>query len=135
MASLFVAWLSATPEVPNGGQWAGWSTTAICIASATYKEGGKPGFRPFAKWRTWSRSMSRNRCSPCSRIGFCRNPDPSTNTIFAGADLTRIIRPTPIVVLGVTEGIRQTDAIEVFPCPVPDAEGCYFNKFFLHGIC
>ena len=42
--------------------------------------------------------------------------------------------PDPILVLGVTEGIRQTDAVEVFPCPVPDAEGCYFNKFFLHGI-
>lgn len=42
--------------------------------------------------------------------------------------------PDPILVLGVTEGIRQTDAVEVFPCPAPDAEGCYFNKFFLHGI-
>jgi len=41
--------------------------------------------------------------------------------------------PDPIMVLGVTEGIRQTDAVEVFPCPVPDAQGCYFNKFFLHG--
>lgn len=42
--------------------------------------------------------------------------------------------PDPIVVLGVTEGIRQTDAVEVFPCPAPDADGCYFNKFFMHGI-
>ena len=42
--------------------------------------------------------------------------------------------PDPIVVLGVTEGIRQTDAVEVFPCPVPDGDGCYFNKFFLHGV-
>jgi len=42
--------------------------------------------------------------------------------------------PDPIIVLGVTEGIRQTDAVEVFPCPVPDADGCYLNKFFLHGI-
>jgi len=37
-------------------------------------------------------------------------------------------------ILGVTEGIRQTDQIEVFPCPVPDADGCYLNKFFLHGL-
>ncbi len=42
--------------------------------------------------------------------------------------------PDPIAILGVTEGIRQTDAIEVFPCPVPDANACYLNKFFLHGI-
>ena len=43
-------------------------------------------------------------------------------------------QPDPIAVLGVTEGIRQTDAIEVFPCPVPDADGCFRNKFFLHGV-
>jgi hypothetical protein len=42
--------------------------------------------------------------------------------------------PDPIAILGVTEGIRQTDFIEVFPCPIPDAEGCYLNKFFLHGV-
>jgi hypothetical protein len=42
--------------------------------------------------------------------------------------------PDPIVVLGVTEGLRQTDAVEVFPCPMMDADGCYSNKFFLHGI-
>lgn len=42
--------------------------------------------------------------------------------------------PDPIAVLGVTEGIRQTDAIEVFPCPVPGVDGCYLNKFFLHGV-
>jgi hypothetical protein len=44
------------------------------------------------------------------------------------------MHPDPIIVLGITEGLRQTDMVEVFPCPVPDAEGCYFNKFFLHGI-
>jgi hypothetical protein len=43
-------------------------------------------------------------------------------------------RPDPIAILGVTEGIRQTDSIEVFPCPIPDAENCYLNKFFLHGV-
>jgi hypothetical protein len=43
-------------------------------------------------------------------------------------------QPDPIVILGVTEGIRQTDAIEVFPCPVQDLAGCYSSKFFLHGI-
>ncbi len=40
----------------------------------------------------------------------------------------------PISILAVTEGIRQTDSIEVFPCPVPDSNGCYVNKFFVHGL-
>ncbi len=42
--------------------------------------------------------------------------------------------PEPLAILGVTEGIKPTDMIEVFPCPVPDAHGCYFNRFFLHGL-
>jgi len=42
--------------------------------------------------------------------------------------------PDPISILGVTEGMRQTDSVEVFPCPSPDSSGCYVNKFFLHGL-
>ena len=42
--------------------------------------------------------------------------------------------PDPIAILGVTEGTAQTDSLEVFPCPMPDASGCYVGKFFLHGI-
>jgi hypothetical protein len=42
--------------------------------------------------------------------------------------------PPPLAILGVTEGIRQTDSIEVFPCPRPDVNGCYDSRFFLHGI-
>ncbi|MBU6399488.1 MAG: HIRAN domain-containing protein [Verrucomicrobia bacterium] len=42
--------------------------------------------------------------------------------------------PDPIAVLGVTEGIRRTDMIEVFPCPAPDGQGSYSSKFFLHGL-
>lgn len=42
--------------------------------------------------------------------------------------------PDPIALLGVTGGLKQTDALEVFPCPQPDREGCYLTKFFLHGV-
>jgi hypothetical protein len=42
--------------------------------------------------------------------------------------------PDPIAILGVSEGIRQTDQIEVFPCPRPEVDGSYLNKFFAHGL-
>ena len=42
--------------------------------------------------------------------------------------------PDPIAILSVTEGLRATDNLELFPSPSPDGEGCYLNKFFLHGI-
>jgi hypothetical protein len=43
-------------------------------------------------------------------------------------------QPDPIAILSITGGIRQTDSIEVFPCPVRGEFGGYSNKFFLHGI-
>jgi len=42
--------------------------------------------------------------------------------------------PEPLLLLARSEGIRMTDAIEVFPKPVPDSHGCFRNFFFVHGI-
>jgi len=42
--------------------------------------------------------------------------------------------PDPLAILGVTEGMRATDSIEVFPQPLLDSDGCFVSKFFLHGI-
>ena len=42
--------------------------------------------------------------------------------------------PEPLVLLQRSEGIKKTDAVEVFPCPVPDNQGCYLNYFFVHGM-
>jgi len=42
--------------------------------------------------------------------------------------------PDPLAVLGVTQGLRQTDSLEVFPCPMPDENGAYLSKFFMHGV-
>ena len=67
-----------------------------------------------------------NRLLPKSR------PEYSAFLTWSGFDPSK--PPDPIAILGVTEGIRQTDQIEVFPCPAPDENGCYLNKFFLHGL-
>jgi len=67
-----------------------------------------------------------NRLMPKSR------PEYEAYLRWSGFDAST--PPDPIAILGVTEGIRQTDQIEVFPCPVPDSTGCYLNKFFLHGL-
>ena len=42
--------------------------------------------------------------------------------------------PEPLAILGVTEGQRVTDQLEVFPCPAPDPSGRYRAKFFVHGL-
>lgn len=42
--------------------------------------------------------------------------------------------PEPLLLLGRTEGRKQTDAVELFPQPIPDSHGCYVNFFFVHGV-
>lgn len=44
-------------------------------------------------------------------------------------------RPNPILLLGISEGRKQTDAVEVFPCPDQQENGSFYRvKFFVHGI-
>lgn len=40
----------------------------------------------------------------------------------------------PLMLLGRTGGLKETDAGELFPCPLPDSQGCYVNLFFAHGV-
>jgi hypothetical protein len=40
----------------------------------------------------------------------------------------------PLALLGRTRGLRETDSLEVFPCPQPDDNGQYHIHFFAHGI-
>lgn len=134
MKALFVAW--------RAEEHCGWGPVGRLeqdgkLYRYCYVAGARtlPGFRPFPGMddleqvyesaalfplfanRLFSRSRKRERLDFLRWLGFDSHE-----------------QPDPIAILGVTEGIRQTDAMEVFPCPLPDAEGCYLNKFFLHGI-
>ena len=94
----------------------------------------KPGFRPFPGMDSLEQVYESEELFPlfANRLLPKSRPEYDAHLRWSGFDPCD--SPEPIVVLGVTEGIRQTDAVEVFPCPSPDADGCYFNKFFLHGI-
>lgn len=96
------------------------------------------GFRPFHGMEDLTQiyqsddlfPVFKNRLMPASR------PEYHSYLRWSGFDSS--FDPNdplaPISILGVTEGIRQTDSIEVFPCPVPDSNCCYVNKFFVHGL-
>ena len=43
-------------------------------------------------------------------------------------------KANPIVLLGRSEGLRETDSLTVFPCPQKDAQGRMEIHFFCHGI-
>jgi hypothetical protein len=91
-------------------------------------------FRPFAQMEQLDQVYESDELFPlfANRLLPKSRPEYEAYLRWSGFDPDH--PPDPIVVLGVTEGIRQTDAVEVFPCPVPDSESCYLNKFFLHGI-
>ncbi len=134
MNSLFVAW---RPPMPNQTGWrpVGRLEHDGGLYRFWYTKGArKPGFRPFAQMEDLNKVYESDELFPlfANRLLPKSRPEYEAYLRWSGFDINN--PPDPIVVLGVTEGIRQTDAVEVFPCPVPDADGCYLNKFFLHGI-
>lgn len=93
-----------------------------------------PGFRPFPQMDDLSQVYESDELFPlfANRLLSPSRPEYEAFLCWSGFDPNN--PPDPIAILGVTEGIRQTDQVEVFPCPLPDFDGCYVNKFFLHGI-
>jgi len=134
MSSLFVAWRPSEPE------HAGWRPVGRLefdgnLYRFCYTRGArKPGFRPFSQMNDRDRVYESEELFPlfANRLLSQSRPEYDHYLRWSGFDPSN--PPDPIVVLGVTEGLRQTDAVEVFPCPMMDADGCYSNKFFLHGI-
>lgn len=134
MNSLFVAW---RPPMPDQTGWrpVGRLEHDGDLYRFWYTQGArKPGFRPFSQMENLEQIYESEELFPlfANRLLPESRPEYEAYLRWSGFDIGN--PPDPILVLGVTEGIRQTDAVEVFPCPTPDADGCYLNKFFLHGI-
>jgi hypothetical protein len=127
---------------PDKGGWGpvGRLDYADGVYRFVYTEGARTleGFRPFHGMEDLTQiyqsddlfPVFKNRLMPASR------PEYHSYLRWSGFDSSFDANDplAPISILGVTEGIRQTDSIEVFPCPVPDSNSCYVNKFFVHGL-
>jgi len=92
------------------------------------------GFKPFSGMEDLSAVYTSDELFPVFANRLMPKSRPEYEAFLRWSGFDSAIPPDPIAILGVTEGIRQTDQIEVFPCPVPDETGCYLNKFFLHGL-
>ncbi len=133
--ALFIAWRSGDPA--KGG----WSPVGRLDRSEegyrfVYTRGAQtlPGFQPFPGMPDLHAVFESDELFPifANRILSKSRPEYEAYLTWGGFDPRN--PPEPLAILGVTEGIRQTDALEVFPCPSPDAEGCFHTKFFLHGL-
>ncbi|MDZ4659811.1 MAG: HIRAN domain-containing protein [Bythopirellula sp.] len=133
MNAVFVAWRNE--KAHSGWRPVGRLVHEEGLYRFCYVQGATlPDFQPFSGMEKLDQIYESETLFPlfANRLLPSSRPEYEEYLRWSGFDPDN--PPDPIVVLGVTEGIRQTDAIEVFPCPAPDAEGCYLNKFFLHGI-
>jgi hypothetical protein len=134
MNALYVAWRS------DKNLNSGWSPVGRLVHEDglyrfCYTQGAKQhAFQPFTQMEKLDQIYESEELFPLFSNRLLSKSRPEYDSFLRWSGFDPINPPDPIVMLGVTEGIRQTDAIEVFPCPSPDGEGCYFNKFFLHGI-
>ena len=133
MKALFVAWRS---EEDTGWGPVGRLSFDGQLYTFCYLQGARTlqGFRPFPGMDDFEQVYESEQLFPvfANRLLSKARREYDDYLLWGGFDPDN--PPDPIAILGVTEGIRQTDAIEVFPCPTDDGVGCYISKFFLHGI-
>ena len=136
MRALFVAWRGTDPE--HGWGPVGRLDFDAGVYRFYYTRGAQTvvGFRPFPGMEDLDRVYESDSLFPlfANRLLSPSRPEYEAFLRWGGFNADLGNPPDPTAILGVTEGIRQTDSVEVFPCPLPDFDGCYVNKFFLHGV-
>lgn len=133
--AVFIAWRGGTPE---RGEW---SPVARLDREHdeyrfVYTQGARTlaGFHPFPGMPDLEEVYRSETLFPlfANRLLSKSRPEYEAWLTWGGFDPRD--PPNPLALLSVTEGIRQTDALEVFPCPLTDADGMYRSRFFLHGL-
>lgn len=132
--ALFVAWRAGGP---TNGRWGpiGKLEGIEDGYRFRYTRGAQmlAGFEPFAEMPDLRGIYESDELFPLFRnrlLGASR-PEYAAYLTWAGFDPAK--PPDPISILGVTQGLRATDAVELFPIPQRDGEGRYRARFFLHG--
>jgi hypothetical protein len=132
---LLVAWRA---ESPTGGAWSpiGRLEHDGQVFRFCYTKGARTAadFHAFPGMEDLEQVYESDELFPVFANRLLPETRPEYEAFLKWGEFDSDNLPDPILILGVTEGIRQTDSIEVFPCPIPDSSGCYLNKFFLHGL-
>ena len=133
--ALYVAWRAGTPEL---GTWSpvGKLEHIDGLYRFRYTRGAESagGFSGFVGMQDLKTVYESDELFPlfANRLLSKSRPEYEAWLTWSGFDPAS--PPEPLAILGVTEGIRQTDHVEVFPCPTPDENGCYLSRFFVHGL-
>src|SRR5580658_5845322 len=114
MGTLFVALRPAQPEQ------AGWRPVGRLdydgrLYQFRYTRGAeRPGFRPLPMMESLGQIYESDALFPIFANRLLSQSRPEYDAYLRWSGFDQGSQPDPIAVLGVTEGIRQTDAIEVF---------------------
>jgi hypothetical protein len=134
--AVFIAWRGGSPE---RGAWS--PVAKLDHVDGEYRfvytQGARTlaGFHPFPGMSDLEEVYRSQTLFPlfANRLLSSSRPEYEAWLTWSGFDPRQ--PPAPLALLGVTEGIRQTDALEVFPCPMPGAsDGKYRTHFFVHGL-
>lgn len=132
--TLYVAWHSTDSSSPWGP--VGRLELEEGIYRFSYTRGARSlkGFAPFEGMERLDEVYESKELFPLFKNRLLPKSRPEYRSYLEWSGFDPDDPPEPLLLLGRTEGRKQTDAVEVFPSPVPDSHGCYVNFFFAHGI-
>jgi hypothetical protein len=132
---LFVAWRSGNADE---GRWGpvGRLEHTDGVYRFMYTQGAKtlPGFRGFAGMDDLDQVYESVSLFPLFSNRLLGRSRPEYDAFLRWGGFASGANPDPIAILAVTEGRRQTDSLEVFPCPAPTSDGRLNHVFYLHGL-
>lgn len=132
--ALYVAWRFGSAEK---GAWApvGLLERVEGLYRFRYTRGALAGsFVPFPSMPEFHEVYESVELFPIFSNRLLARSRPEYEAYLAWSGFEPGSQPDPISILGVTEGIRQTDQFEVFPRPARDDRNRYHTRFFLHGL-
>ncbi|MCX7701389.1 MAG: hypothetical protein N2039_10965 [Gemmataceae bacterium] len=133
--AVYVAWRSGGDSIGNWGP-VGKLERIDAGYRFVYTQGARKleGFQPFQGMENLEAVYESAELFPLFANRLLAPSRPEYQSYLEWGGFNPDNPPDPIALLSITEGRRTTDYIEVFPCPIPDSEGCFITKFFLHGI-
>jgi len=138
MNTLFVAWHTKAPPVGNDPVWGpvGRLEFENGVYRFCYIQGANSlsGFQPFAGMEDLGQVYESNKLFPLFANRMLPPSRPEFRAYLTWSDFDPDDPPEPLLLLGRTGGVKQTDAVELFPCPAPNSHGNYINFFFAHGV-
>lgn len=133
---VYIAWRVGSPD--ERGDWSPVARLEHADGEYcfVYTDGARTlkGFHPFPGMTDLQGVYRSRALLPMMSNRLLSRSRPEFRAWLAWSDFDPDNPPDPLAILGVTEGIRQTDALEVFPKPEPDAKGRYRTRFFVHGL-